>query len=245
MGKWEKFTAVLSVLFLFCALLITNIYWWQAQATWQEKEVALSGQVLTSQYLLQVAEDKLADAQVELVGFRLEKEAELRELGLKLKSTETQLDNAVSRVFLLVEELQKQEVYFEKELVESENTGYWKGHYDALEGKVALENPTYAELMAFLKGTTLFPVLTDSCVDFAANLNNIAEEMGIRAGCVFLVYSYPQGGKWGHFLNCFETIDRGIVYIEPQTMKDVTREVVVGKLYSFGRQVIKEIVIIW
>ncbi len=90
-------------------------------------------------------------------------------------------------------------------------------------------NPTYAELVAFIKED-----ITDSklyvqglklqegiiigrvCADFAEEVHNNAEAKGIRAAWVGIDL---RGNEDGHALNAFETTDRGLVYVD-STGKD-------------------------
>jgi len=88
----------------------------------------------------------------------------------------------------------------------------------------AATNPTYAELVAFIKedttdskvysegvewrGKIIFPRV---CADFAEEVHNNAEAKGIRAAWVGIDF---RGGGEGHALNAFETIDRGLVYVD-------------------------------
>jgi len=85
-------------------------------------------------------------------------------------------------------------------------------------------NPSYAELVAFIKDD-----LTDSkvyskgnellggiikarvCADFAEEVHNNAEAKGFRAAWVSI--DFVKGGE-GHAINAFETTDRGLVYID-------------------------------
>jgi hypothetical protein len=79
-------------------------------------------------------------------------------------------------------------------------------------------DPTYDELVEFIKKD-----LTDKkdyieygpnayvCSDFAEEVHNNAEAAGIRAGWVAVTF---EGTDEGHALNAFETIDRGLVYID-------------------------------
>ena len=107
-------------------------------------------------------------------------------------------------------------------------------------------NPTYAELLNFLKSdnTDSFPYLytikvllpyygtaeshidlarlqgiidgTEQpldprvCADFAERLHNNAEKAGIRCGYVCIELSIGEG----HAINVFETIDKGLIYID-------------------------------
>jgi len=86
-------------------------------------------------------------------------------------------------------------------------------------------NPTFAELIAFVKEDTTderyyatdFEVLFGAaevpyvCSDFAEDMHNNAEAAGIRAAWVSIDF---QGDDKGHALNAFETTDRGLVYID-------------------------------
>ncbi|MFC1866112.1 hypothetical protein ACFLYB_05320 [Chloroflexota bacterium] len=76
------------------------------------------------------------------------------------------------------------------------------------------------------------------CSDFAENLHNNAEMAGIRAGYVSLDLT---GSNFGHACNIFETIDRGIIYIDdtgdimgdgPQYNDAIIDVVEVGKYYN-------------
>jgi hypothetical protein len=72
-------------------------------------------------------------------------------------------------------------------------------------------NPTWEQLLSFLMAdnTDQMTYVPDSfvCIDFAETLHNNAERSGIRCGLVVL---YPML----HACNAFETIDRGLVFID-------------------------------
>lgn len=98
-------------------------------------------------------------------------------------------------------------------------------------------NPTYAELIAFIKADT-----TDTnfyieegpgayvCADFAEDVHNNAEAAGIRAAWVGLDF---YGDDEGHALNAFETTDRGLVYIDC-TEWEIIAYIEEGKEYDGG-----------
>ena len=96
--------------------------------------------------------------------------------------------------------------------------------------RVELRNPTYNELREFLDrdDTDSNPYVGGEyvCFHFAAELNNNAEASGIRAGYVRLFAK-----EWGHAAVAFETVDRGLVFIEPQSDKEV--ELVIGEPYPW------------
>jgi hypothetical protein len=138
--------------------------------------------------------------------------------------------------------------------------GYNKGYEISLVSEpneqvsslVEMHNPTYKELREFLADdkTDLNTFVSGEyvCFDFAAELNNNAEARGIRAAYVRL-----RANEWAHAVVAFETVDRGLIMIEPQS--DAEIELVVGKPYPWWladassplsyAEVIEEIQIIW
>lgn len=75
-------------------------------------------------------------------------------------------------------------------------------------------DPSYQQLINFIlvDDTDQIPYLNGSfvCIDYAVRIHDNAENAGIKAGVVILVYS----DEYGHALNVFNTTDRGIVYID-------------------------------
>lgn len=144
-------------------------------------------------------------------------------------------------VFLngMVEDAYNQGYY--KGFDEGYQSGLEIGYKEGLPTDVVRRNPTYKELMDFLARdkTDLKPSIPGEyvCVDFSAEVNNNAELEGIRAAYVGI--DYPKGP--GHAIVAFETVDRGLIFIEPQT--DEVEKVAVGARY--GGQIIVEFHIIW
>jgi len=105
---------------------------------------------------------------------------------------------------------------------------------------VELRNPTFQELRDFILGDTTsrssFVLYKNECRHFTTTVNNNAEAAGLR--CAFVLLCFDQGQ---HSVIAFETTDRGLVYIEPQTDAAIHPEV--GGYYQ-GR-VIREILIAW
>ncbi len=92
--------------------------------------------------------------------------------------------------------------------------------YIVLRNNPVAHNPSWAELIAFLQAdqTDRHAYVTGSftCGDFSEMLHNNAEAAGIRAAIV-AVKLLPVGASEGytnHSLNAFQTIDRGLVYID-------------------------------
>ena len=121
---------------------------------------------------------------------------------------------------------------------EAYDKGYIKGYEISLgsdsdkQGSrlVGLRNPTYQELTEFLAAdkADLNTFISGEyvCFDFAAELNNNAEANGIRAAYVRI-----RSKEWAHAVVAFETVDKGLVFIEPQS--DLKVELVIGKPYPW------------
>jgi len=103
-----------------------------------------------------------------------------------------------------------------------------------------LRNSTFAEVRDFIledkTSQNQFIPYVYECRHFATDVNNNAEAAGIR--CAFVLLCYPVGQ---HAVVAFETIDRGLIYIEPQTDAAIQPEV--GGRYQ--NQEIVEILICW
>ena len=101
--------------------------------------------------------------------------------------------------------------------------------------KVVLK-PTYEEMKDFLKeDKTDNKAWTKNeymCCDFSADVIRNAKEKGILVHLVMLTYEdvSERGYNLQHCLVAFNTTDRGLIFIEPQT--DGERKVEVGKIYS-------------
>ena len=103
-----------------------------------------------------------------------------------------------------------------------------------------LRNPTFQEVRDFIlrdpTSRNNFVLYQYECRHFATDVNNNAEYEGLR--CAFVLLCFDRGQ---HSVIAFETTDRGLVYIEPQTDAAIHPEV--GGQYQ-GRE-IKEILIAW
>jgi len=100
--------------------------------------------------------------------------------------------------------------------------------------------PTFQEVREFIlrdpTSRNEFVLYQYECRHFATVVNNNAEAEGLR--CAFVLLCFDRGQ---HSVIAFETTDRGLVYIEPQTDAAIHPEV--GSQYQ-GRE-IKEILIAW
>lgn len=89
------------------------------------------------------------------------------------------------------------------------------GNHPVLAENPYAHNPTYAELNNFLrtddtvKNKYVMPYFT--CADFAAELQNHAEQQGLRCGYASLKFC---GKQSGHAIDVFQTTDKGPVYVD-------------------------------
>jgi len=106
--------------------------------------------------------------------------------------------------------------------------GYEKGVDAGLGHDYTLKDPTYKQAIEFLREdkTDKNEFLEDmyTCSHFAMDVCNSAESEGLRCAYVALMYS-----NGGHAIIAFDTVDKGLVYFEPQT--DDEAAPAVGKRY--------------
>jgi len=164
----------------------------------------------------------------------------LSDTRLALANNETELSNTKDELSIITAELQDTEDYLsniEAELqvtkddlatVEAELEDA-KAELSALQADpLHLHNPTFDEVISFLQEdeTDSNPYIEDEyvCSHFARDVNNNAEEQGIR--CAFVDIRIP---KISHAIIAFDTIDQELVYFDPQTDERVRP--VIGKQY--------------
>jgi hypothetical protein len=146
-------------------------------------------------------------------------ETELKTTEGELQSAETELAAALDTASTVRSELDEKE----SELTELQTSydGLMAGH------GYTIKDPTYKEMIRFISDddTDKSKYITGEyeCTDFATRLCNNAEEKGIR--CAYVSIRFP-GGK-GHAIVAFNTIDKGLIYIEPQY--DDLVNIVIGK----------------
>ena len=111
--------------------------------------------------------------------------------------------------------------------------GYKAGQQAALKetaNRYNSHNPSYQEMLDFIAADNTnkneYSEESYVCVDFSHQVNNNAEEQGIR--CAVIDIFYPEGK--GHTIVGFDTTDKGLQFVEPQFDRLVKLEV--GKSYS-------------
>lgn len=94
--------------------------------------------------------------------------------------------------------------------------------------EVSLRDPGYQEAVGFVAsdGTDQRPYdRSSACVAFAKEFRSNANKAGLK--CAYVVVYFPEG--YSHALNGFNTTDRGLVFVEPQS--DEVFSLVVGEPY--------------
>jgi archaellum component FlaC len=203
------------------------------KSTLETEKVALESQVLALQ-----SENNDLETQV------ANKETEISSLNSDLSGLENQVSS-----------LQDDVVVLENEVIQSYNTGYSEGEaegydqgYDEgyaqgldflTETGYYLRDPTYEEAMAFINSDlTDLNLYTPTyvCYDFTADFIANAQGAGFRCGFVYMEFSDS-----AHAIACFNTVDQGLIYVEPQNDNLVT--VAVGQNYQ--SYTIVDLGIIW
>ena len=183
---------------------------------------ATETQLAATQYELGTAKGELDATKTELAtnaASLAATETKLKVTEDGLRSAETELASALNTVSKTQSELDEKE----DELAELQTSydGLMAGH------GYTIKDPTYKEMMRFISSDDTdkaeYIVGEYECTDFATRLCNNAEAKGIR--CAYVTIRFP-GGK-GHAIVAFNTIDRGLTYIEPQY--DDLVDILIGK----------------
>jgi hypothetical protein len=109
------------------------------------------------------------------------------------------------------------------------NLGYLKGSKDGAGSGYNIRDPTYNEMSTFIKNdlTDLhaYDYYTYNCFHYTRDVIDHAFVQGIKVGLVYIEFS---GGA--HAIVVFKTIDKGLIFIEPQNDEIVT--LAVGQGYE-------------
>jgi len=146
-------------------------------------------------------------------------ETELQATKENLQSAETELASTLDTLSTVQSEMDEREI----ELTELQTSyeGLMTGH------GYTIKDPTYKEMMSFIKeddtDESVYITGEYECTGFATDLCNNAEEKGIR--CAYVTIRFPGGKR--HTIVAFNTIDKGLTYIEPQY--DDLVNIVIGK----------------
>ena len=198
----KKITALIIILVI--GVFYLGISWWFVR-----EDLALTTAHLNEVYdMLNGRESELSGTQDELTSLESELDGvqgNLENQSAELESTKLSLSDIEAQLELAQDKLNAMET-------------------DAFH----LHNPTFAEALEFLDDdrTNENEYIEGEyvCSHFAADVNNNAEELGIR--CAMVDIRFPDSG---HAIVAFETVDEGLVYYDPIT--DDRVRPVIGKRY--------------
>ena len=103
------------------------------------------------------------------------------------------------------------------------------GQLAGCKADIILNNPTYAELQQFLKDNQALIKCEGNCVDHTRDLSEAAYNAGWS---MYVVLLNAEETGTGHVIGAFATKDKGIVFIEPQTLWEV--KVAIGQDYALN-----------
>ena len=124
---------------------------------------------------------------------------------------------------------------------------------EKLENETILFDPTYKRSYNFIKkdetDLNTFDDVTYNCDHFSRDVNNHAEEQGIRCG--YVVISLSSGIP--HAIVAFNTTDQGLVFFEPQTdqiallekNKDYWNECLQGESNHLSSSIVLDYTVFW
>ena len=160
--------------------------------------------------------------------------AELNLMRAELSRIEPELASAQEELAITESELEiaEEELKTTREGLETtkEELAHLKISYDGLVTGhgYTIKDPTYNRMMSFIGEDKIdkkrYVEGKYTCSHFAMDVCNNAEEEGFR--CAFTIILYAEGG---HAIIAFNTIDEGLIYIEPQSDELVEPEI--GKSY--------------
>jgi len=134
----------------------------------------------------------------------------------EITSLESSLDRVNSDYNALSNELTELRTFYDG-IFKGEPPPYYKPQNELMNivENASAKDPTWQQLVDFLKTD-----LTDGrkyvleeyvCTGFTEDLHNNAEALGIRSAVVFVHF---EDSEIGHSLNAFNTVDRGLVFID-------------------------------
>lgn len=133
---------------------------------------------------------------------------------------------------------------FEDGKIEGYNVGFVNGSAASIDAGFNIRDPTYSEVLTFIStdktDTHTYNFNSYNCFHFCRDFKTAAFNQGLKAGFVYVEFS-----DGAHGIVCFNTVDRGLVYVEPQT--DSIVSLVAGGDYEFIEEpnTVKSVTVIW
>ena len=182
-------------------------------------ELATTKQILSqTQAELTVTQEDLSETQDDLS----KTQDALQTMSDNLADTSEELTNTEADLVTASEQLAVKSELADTLRSDMDNL---QSNYDALTigyGYV-VKDPTYRDMKSFLAADTTdsFAYTTNEfvCHDFAAVVAGNAREQKIR--CAYVMIDFIDDGTPGHAIIAFNTTDRGLIYVEPQSDEQV------------------------
>lgn len=149
-----------------------------------------------------------------------------------LESDKTNLQDDLTSLQSQVSDLQEEINTLQETITESYQTGYGEGYTQGVEDGAGtgfnIRDPTYQEALQFIASDQTeqnqYNEETYTCFEFVADFEANAFQVGYRVGFVFI--EFVDGA---HSIVAFDTVDKGLIFIEPQDDEIVT--LTVGQTY--------------
>lgn len=185
MNTTQKILVTVIVVVLFAGIAFCGVSW----GLTQQALASVRTELADTQAILESTEKELSDLESDIVSTKAE-----------LQNTEAELQNTIDYLSQVEAELQATKVQLSA--IQT----------DALH----LHNPIFEEATSFLRKdkTDANEYLEDEyvCSHFARDVNNNAENQGIR--CAYVEIRFPESG---HAIIAFDTTDNGMVYFDATT----------------------------
>jgi len=167
----------------------------------------------------------------------------------QLTSLRNEIDNLEDDNAMLQsknENLESEVGALETQLDATYNEGYDAGYLQGFnETGYNIRDPTYQEVVTFIALDQTDKNVYDeddyTCFHFTADFEKHAFEAEYRCGLVYIEFILG-----AHAIVCFNTIDQGLIFVEPQT--DEIVEVVIGEYYEtveFWVGTVQSYAIVW
>ncbi len=138
---------------------------------------------------------------------------------------------------------------FEAGLKQGKTEGYINGLVDGAGSGFTIRDPTYNEVLSFVASDDTDKeryIMTSNggyaynCFNYCHDFLENAFGQGLKAGFVYVEFEVG-----AHAIVCFDTVDKGLVYVEPQN--DLIVNLTVGEAYDFveAPNTIERFTIIW
>lgn len=214
----ERKTVLIVITTMLCLIIVgLSFCLYRRQASFQ----ILSKNYASLQQDYAALEDKHASLRSEYNSLRSEHDtlfSEYNSLSKDHDSLQTEYRKLSEEHDILVKDY---EIIYSSRYEEGYDDGYIQGIADGAGRGYNIRDPSYKEALQFISSDQTdenrYAEEEYTCVNFAADFKNNAFEAEYRCGFVYIEFL-----ESAHAIVCFNTTDRGLIYIEPQDDELVT-----------------------